>query len=266
MLCSYCSPSICSFRTCSSFSRLITIFCSSFGVELRICSFQALYCKTKTKRLKIEKTPNTKITLSHLKRLRLAGLPKLLANLHLLRLQTLRLLLHLQGVLLVQLTELLGNVLILIAQLGVVLLPNLLLTERVNRPLLVVLQLLGDLVVAHQHRVSGLQLALPLVQFLPQQLPLRLVELNQLPAAKLANLRAVVLLVRLLLLAQAGLMRPLELPNPGLVVVGGGALPFEALLDALVLALVQRRRPLQLLLLAGQYLLADLPLLTGVAL
>lgn len=132
------------------------------------------------------------MTNSYLKRLRLARFPKLLPNLQLLLLQTLGLLLHLQRMLLMQIIKSLGNVLILIAQLRIMLLSNLLLPQLMNRPLLVVLQLLGNLMVAHQHRVSRLQLVLALVELLTQQLTLRLAKLNQLSAAKLANLRAVV--------------------------------------------------------------------------
>lgn len=59
-------------------------------------------------------------------------------------------------------------------------------------------------------------------------------------------------------------MTSLELGNAGLVVVRRGTLPLEAFLDALVLALLQHRRPLQLLLLVREDALANLPLLTDV--
>ncbi len=102
---------------------------------------------------------------------------------------------HLQSVLLLDLASSPVHVLILVLQLGLVLLPHVVLLQRVNGTLLLLLQLPGRLVVAQEHLVRSLQLSLPLVQLFPEQVLLDPVVEQQLPAPEPPRLELEVVLV-----------------------------------------------------------------------
>lgn len=167
--------------------------------------------------------------------------------------------------LLVHVHQSLVVVLLLVVELGVVLLPDLLVAQLVDGSLLLVLNLLRAHVVTHEHFVRQIELMLSAIQLLVEQVTLQLMILYQLASTEFANLQLIKVLVGLLLLEHLLLLLSLYRIHPHPILLARVVL-LQAILEHSVLTLLDYLRPLHLVLLSLGDRLAHLLLLGHVSL